>query len=137
MVGFVRVDHKEGDRFEIDIRQHVLSVDQPAADGGEDTAPTPIELFVGSLASCIGFYARRFLARHDLPTEGLSVTADFAVDARPARVSDVSLHIRVPDGVPEERRAGLLAVARHCTIHNSLQQPPQVSIELAVPAPTS
>jgi uncharacterized OsmC-like protein len=137
MVGFVRVDHKEGDRFEIEIRQHVLSVDQTAAEGGEDTAPTPTELFVGSLASCVGFYARRFLARHDLPTEGLSVTADFAMDARPARVSDVRLHIRVPDGVPEERRAGLLAVAGHCTVHNSLRQPPQVSIELAVPAPTT
>ena len=60
MVGFVRVDHKEGDRFEIEIRQHVLSVDQTAAEGGEDTAPTPTELFVGSLASCVGFYARRF-----------------------------------------------------------------------------
>ena len=34
MVGFVRVDHKEGDRFEIEIRQHVLSVDQTAAEGG-------------------------------------------------------------------------------------------------------
>jgi uncharacterized OsmC-like protein len=137
MVGFVRVDHKAGDRFEINIRQHVLSVDQPAAEGGEDAAPTPTELFVGSLASCVGFYARRFLARHDLPTEGLSVTADFDMDSRPARVSDMRLHIRVPDGVPEERRAGLLAVARHCTIHNSLQQPPQVRIELAVPAPSS
>ena len=65
------------------------------------------------------------------------MTADFAMDARPARVSDVRLHIRVPDGVPEERRAGLLAVAGHCTVHNSLRQPPQVSIELAVPAPTT
>ena len=39
MVGFVRVDHKEGDRFEIEIRQHVLSVDQTAAEGGGGHRP--------------------------------------------------------------------------------------------------
>jgi uncharacterized OsmC-like protein len=137
MVGSIRVDHRERDRFEIEVRQHVLEVDQPVADGGEDTAPTPSELFVASLASCVAFYARRFLARHDLPTDGLSVTADFSLETRPARVGEIDLHVRVPDGVPDERRAALLAVASHCTVHNSLEQPPRVSIELAVPAPSS
>jgi uncharacterized OsmC-like protein len=137
MAELIRVDHKDGDRFEIDIRQHVVSVDQPVGNGGEDTAPTPTELFMGSLAACVAFYSRRFLARHDLPTDGLSVTAEFAMGVRPARVSEVGLQIRVPDGVSDEKRAALLAVASHCTVHNSLEQPPEVTIELAVPAPSS
>jgi len=62
----IAVTHVSGDRFAIQVRGHRLVVDQPVADGGQDAGPTPTELFVGSLAACVAFYARRFLARHDL-----------------------------------------------------------------------
>jgi len=127
----VRVAHKGDDLFEIDIRGHLVYVDQPVEDGGSDAAPTPTELFVASLASCVAHYARRFLARHGLPTEQLAVSATFSMAERPARVGRVTVSLTVPDGVPEERRAALLAVASHCTVHNTLEQPPEVSIELA------
>lgn len=127
----VRVEHKEADVFGIEVRGHVLHVDQPIDGGGGDLAPTPTELFVASLASCVAFYARRYLARHDLPTAGLSVTATYAMADRPSRVGEVQIAVAVPPGVPDERRAALLAVARHCTVHNTLERPPDVSVELA------
>ena len=128
MSGVIRVDHKEGDLFEINVRQHLLHVDQPTGAGGSDSAPTPTELFVVSLATCVAFYARRFLARHRLPTEGLSVVASFEMADRPARVSEIDVSIDVPVGVPDEQCGRLLAVASHCTVHNSLEVPPQVTI---------
>lgn len=127
----VRVDHKGGDLFEIAVRQHLLHVDQPRADGGDDSAATPTELFVAGLASCVAFYARRFLLRHELPTDGLGVTATFTMADRPARVGEIVVSIDVPRGVPDERRAALLAVASHCTVHNSLEHPPGVTVRLA------
>ncbi|MET8897008.1 hypothetical protein [Streptomyces albogriseolus] len=36
-----------------------------------------------------------------------------------------------PPELPEQRRAGLLAVASHCTVHNTLHQPPEIAVELA------
>ena len=127
----VHVEHQEGDRFGIAVRGHTLTVDQPADAGGEDTAPTPTELLVASLASCVAFYARRYLARHGLPTHGLGVDASFEMGAHPARVSAVEVRLRLPDGVPESRRGPLLAVARHCTVHNTLEHAPDVAVELA------
>jgi len=57
--------------------------------------------------------------------------ADFAMAGdRPARISDVNLEIRVPGGAPEDRRKALFAVASHCTVHNTLRQPPEVTITL-------
>jgi len=126
----VRVEHDEGDRFRIGIRQHTLLVDQPIDAGGTDVAPTPTELFIASLASCVAFYARRYLARHDLPTTGLVVTATYTMADRPARVGEIKVAVAVPEGVPDERHAALLAMASHCTVHNSLEQSPQVTIEL-------
>lgn len=127
----VTAEHLTGDRFTIDIRGHRVSVDQPISAGGDDTAPTPTELFVASLASCVAFYAHRYLVRHGVPSRGLSVSADFAMAARPARVGSITLTLNVPEGLPADRRDALLAVASHCTVHNTLGLPPDVRIALA------
>ena len=127
----VTVTHHRGDRFAIAIRGHVLHVDQPEPDGGTDTAPSPTELFVASLASCVAFYARRYLQRHDLPQDGLVVTAQAMSGAKPSRVASMTITLTLPDGVPEDKRQALLAVASHCTVHNTLTHPPEVLVQLA------
>ena len=126
----IQVNHCGGDRFDITARGHHLQVDQPTADGGTGAAPTPTDLFVASMASCVAFYCRRFLVRHRMCDQGLRVTAEFSLAERPARVGQIRLSIRLPGPVPAERRAALLAVASHCTVHNSLERPPAVSIAL-------
>lgn len=130
-MGEIWVGYRGGDRFAIDVRGHHLEVDQPVGDGGEDSAPTPTELFVAGLASCVAHYARRYLARHQLPSEGLAVEAHFTMAAKPARVGRVAICLHLPDGVPQERRAALLAVASHCTVHNSLVQGVDVEVGVA------
>lgn len=129
--GRVAVRHVAGDAYAISMRDHAVLVDQPADDGGQDTAATPTELLVGSLASCVAFYTGRYLLRHGLDRSGLAVTARFTMaEGRPARVGDVRLRISLPGGVPAQRRDALLAVASHCTVHNTLRQEPGISIEL-------
>lgn len=126
----VNVHYLEGERLAIGIRDHLLTVDQPFSAGGEDVGPTPTELFVGSLAACVGHYAHSYLRRHHLPTAGLGVVADFELAEHPTRVGSIRLSLEIPHGVPVERRAALLAVASHCTVHNTLDQPPEVDITL-------
>lgn len=125
------VTHLDGDRFAITVRGHTITVDQPIDAGGEDTAPTPTELFIAGLASCVAFYARRYLTRHDLDLTGLQVSASFVIGGKPNRVTDIAIQIAPPAGLPDNRRAALLAVASHCTVHNTLEQPPAVEITLA------
>ena len=124
----LQVTHDGDDRFSIGIRDHVIAIDQPVQDGGTDTAPTPTELFVAGLAGCVAFYARRFLARHGLPQEGLRVTADFEMGSRPARVTRIDLRIALAAELPEDKQKALLAVASHCTVHNTLVQAPEMSV---------
>lgn len=127
----MQVTYDTGDRFAIEIRGHRIVVDQPEALGGDDEGPTPTELFVASLAGCVGFYSRRYLARHRLDTTGLRVEVAWDLAAKPSRVGEVTLRVVVPAGVPDERRAGLIAQASHCTVHNTLHQPPPITIELS------
>jgi putative redox protein len=132
MANHVEVSYLGGESYAIAARGHALLTDQPHAGGGTDTAMTPTELFVGALASCVAFYAGRYLARHGLDRDGLQVSAAYVTATdRPARIAGVRLTIHVPAGVPASRREPLLAVAGHCTVHNTLRQAPDVSIELA------
>jgi putative redox protein len=126
----MRVRHLGGDRFAIDVRGHTLTVDQPLDAGGQDTAVTPTELFVAGLASCVAFYARRFLARHAVDPAGLEVATEYTLGGRTARVSDITIRITPPPTLPDERRESFLAVASHCTVHNTLADPPAVGITL-------
>ena len=120
-----------GEAYEVAVRGHRVVVDQPAEAGGQDSAPTPTELFVASLATCVAFYAGRYLTRHGYSRDRLAVSVayDMASD-RPARVGSICLAVRVPADLPPERWAALRAVVSHCTVHNSLASPPSVTIDL-------
>ena len=132
--GQVEVSYLGGESYAIATRGHTLLTDQPAAAGGTDTAMTPTELLIAALSSCVAFYAGRYLARHGLNRDGLHVTATFtAATDRPARVAAVRLAIRVPGGIPPSRQAALLAVASHCTVHNTRRRAPDIAIELSRP----
>ena len=54
--------------------------------------------------------------------------------AKPARVAGIDVRLIVPEGVPVERLDALLAVATHCTVHNTLASEPEVSITLVNPS---
>ncbi len=127
----LRVDYESGDKFQIAVRQHSIRVDQPTFDGGDDTAPTPTDLFIASLAACVAYYVRRFLSRHGHQVEGLAVISEVDFAPHPHRVGAIDLRVEVPGELSPEQRASLLAVASRCTVHNSLRQPPAVRIGVA------
>ncbi len=128
----MRVTPAGGDRFAIALRGHEIMVDQPADVGGTDIGPTPTELFVAGLVSCVAVYAGRFLARHGVCAEGLRVDAEWEMgEGRPPRVGCVTIRITAPPALPASRLPALLAVSRACTVHNSLARSPAVHIDLA------
>nr|WP_188309015.1 OsmC family protein [Streptomyces sp. CBMA123] len=128
--GRIEVDPVAGDLYAVDVRSHVLTVDQPLDAGGGDAAPTPVELCASALASCTAHYAGGYLDRHGLTRDGLHVTADYTMaQDRPARIATVSIEVTAP-GLPPEQAPGLLAVVRHCTVKNTLDHPPEVTVSL-------
>jgi putative redox protein len=126
----VRVTHMTGDRFAIRIRGHSLAADQPVGNGGMDAAPTPVELFVAGLASCVAHYARGYLVRHHVDERGLSVTADFDMGGRPTRVTEIRLQLTPPPALPIAQYPAFRAVAGHCTVHNTLRVTPVISLQI-------
>lgn len=125
----ISIKPEHDDHYHVQIRQHGLVVDQPVEGGGADLGPTPTELFVGSLAACVAFYAGRYFARHAIPTAGFRVDCDFTMSPEaPSRVAEIRMTLVLPAAFPAERRAALLRVAEHCTVHNSIRSAPEVTI---------
>ncbi len=122
-----------GDRHRITVRGHNIVVDQPVSDGGEDSGPTPIELFVASLGSCIAHYARRGLGRDgDGPTVHCSWTMS---DVPPWRVTSIDIGVQLPETTPDARVDAVRRAIGHCTVHNTLADPPLVRIRAGVAVP--
>ncbi|WP_248960688.1 OsmC family protein [Sphaerisporangium perillae] len=119
-----------GNRFDIQVRRHTIRVDQSMDFGGGDTGPTPVELFVGSLAACVAHCAERYLHRCEL-SAGVTVTADYEMGLRPAHVSHIKLVIEAP-GVPEGLRESFSNVIQHSAVHNSLRLPPETTYEIRI-----
>jgi putative redox protein len=120
-----------GDRHRIAVRGHEILVDQPEDAGGANAGPTPVELFVASLASCVAHYARRALG----PNGGSpAVRCHWTMsDTPPWRVSAIDINILVPTGTTRARLDAVRRAISHCTVHNTLLHPPDLHINAAVP----
>ncbi|HQY58513.1 MAG: OsmC family protein [Nitrospira sp.] len=124
------VAYQGGTRYDILSDRHRIVTDQPVEDGGGDAGMSPVELFVGSVASCVGYFVGQFCARHDISREGLKVEAEWAMAESPHRVGQIMLAIRLPHRVTPELRDRLLKVAHGCTVHQSLALPINIAIDL-------
>jgi uncharacterized OsmC-like protein len=129
------VAYHGGTRYDITSGKHRVVTDQPVEDGGQDAGMSPVELFVGSLASCVGYFAGRFCERHNISREGLTVDAEWETAEGPHRVGQVNLVIHLPHRLTQEQKEKLLKVAHGCTVHQSIAVAPTVAIQLNPHAP--
>ena len=119
-----------GTRYDITSGRHRIVTDQPAEDGGQDAGMSSVELFVGSVASCVAYFVGQFCARHNISREGLNVDADWAMAEGPHRVGRIEIIIHLPHRIQAELKERLLKVAYGCTVHQSIASALTVEIKL-------
>jgi len=126
----IHVAFHSGTRYDVTSGRHKVVTDQPVVDGGQDAGMSPVELFVGSIASCVGYFVGRFCARHDIPRDGMSVNAEWEMAENPHRVGQITLAIHLPHRLTQDQKERLLKMAHACTVHKSLAVTPTVAIQL-------
>jgi len=129
----VNVQHRGAVKFEVTAGRHTLICDQPASNCGTDEGMTPPELFLSALASCAAFYAVAYLRKKGLDREGVTVHATAEKAGPPARLDHFQIEVDIPGHLSEADRAGVMDSVHRCLIHNTLQHPPQVHVELRNP----
>lgn len=122
------VTYRGGTKFAVASGTHEVITDQPLDDGGEDAGMSPVELFVGSLAGCVGYFVAKYCARHAIAAEGLRVEAEWTMAEQPHRIGRVALRVALPAALTPAQHERLLQVARGCTVHRTLEVPPAVEV---------
>jgi uncharacterized OsmC-like protein len=128
------ITHEGGMRFAAQVRSHRVLTDQPERAGGEDSAPTPVELLGASLGSCIAFYVQQFCHARGLQYEGLQVEVEQRSEKNPARVAEFVVRVVMPTDIPGHYVEMLERVVRSCPVHNTIADGARMNIAILLPA---
>lgn len=114
-------------------RSFTIRSDEPPEVRGDDTGPTPTELLLASLASCLGMAVVHVGAKRGIQLPDLSVTVTGTYKGpRFERI-----RVRASSSYPQEELAELLERAVHyCYVSNTLLNPPAVEFVAASTAGT-
>jgi putative redox protein len=109
---------------------HTIRTDQPVKAGGGDAAMAPFDLFLASIATCMGLYALRFCQERNLPTEGLGLTLEPVRDEEKKMVVTVRVQLELPDGFPDKYRAAIERAVDLCAVKKHIHEPPKFELQL-------
>jgi len=126
----ITVKHMGDMKFETQIGNHKLIIDVPPEMDGKDRGPTPPQLFVASLSSCIAIFATSYCNNAGIDAEGLSVSLSFDKLKDPAKLANFKAQIKIPNGDVGKREKAVIAAASHCPIHETIHLPQEVEITL-------
>jgi putative redox protein len=121
-----------GKRVDTQIGKHVIRTDQPAAGGGEDSAPSPFNLFVAAIGTCAGIYVLGFCQKRELPTDGIRIAQRNHFHPETGVLARVELDIEVPASFPEKYREALVRVADQCAVKKAIQAQPVFEVRTVV-----
>jgi ribosomal protein S12 methylthiotransferase accessory factor len=107
---------------------HIIRTDQPVADGGGDSAPSPYELFLASIGTCAGIYVKSFCDNRQISTDGIKIIENIEWSKETGLPLKISLDIRLPEAFPEKYKASLIHVADLCKVKKTMATPPQFEI---------
>ena len=98
--------------------------DQPLEDGGTNTAPSPFDLFLASLATCAAYYVTAFCRERELSTAGIGLKMTSDWNEQTHRVENIHMALSLPEDFPERYRRAVIRVAGMCTVKRHLDHPP-------------
>jgi len=107
-----------------------INTDQPVQAGGENTAPSPFDLFLASIGTCAGFYIQSFCNQRGLDADGISIVQKLNYNREEHRISSIEIEVKLPVGFPEKYRDALINSANACTVKKHLHQAPEINIVL-------
>ena len=123
-----------GRRVDAQLGAHLVRTDQPLGNGGEDTAPSPFQLFLASIGTCAGIFVQGFCAKRGISPQGIRIIERPHLDPETGTLTAVELDIEVPPGFPEKYREALVRVADQCSVKRAILTQPRFDVRTVVAA---
>jgi len=121
----MKITFPGGKKVDAEYNGFVHKTDQPQAGGGENSAPSPFELFLAALGTCAGFYVLSFCQQRGIDMAGIELRQSLERDAQTHLIGRVDIEIILPSTFPEKYRAAVVQAAQLCTVKKHLENPPR------------
>jgi putative redox protein len=125
----IAVSFPGGVAVEADVKGQKVRTDQPPPLGG-GTAASPFDLFLASIATCMGFYALRFCQERAIATEGLGLSLETVRDEAEKRLAAIGVALTLPPGFPGKYEGAIRRAVDQCAVKKHMVEPP--AFELSV-----
>ena len=102
--------------------------DQPEPSGGDNTAPSPFDLFMISIGTCAGWYVKSFCQKRNLSEEGITLKQKAHFNTEKRLIDKIDIEICLPEDFPEKYREPLIKAAASCTVKKHVMDAPEFSI---------
>ena len=133
-MAWVEVDFPGGKRVDATIAGYSVPTDQSQRRGGDGGAPEPFQLFLASIATCAGIYAKSFCDERELTAPlRLEMEATRGDEGVLSRL-DFALHV-APD-FPAKYDKAIERSMELCAVKKQLREEIQSSIRIVRRAPT-
>jgi len=126
-------------RSDVSIRDHSLTIDEPAGIGGSDMGPSPVEVILAALGSCQEITYRAYATAMGIEIDKVSVELEGDIDFRGFFAVDESVrpgyeNIRAVVTIESKASAADLAKLRevvnaHCPVLDILKNPVPVTLD--------
>ena len=114
-----------------DEQGHIWHADEPVADGGADTAPTPMQIVLSALGACTAITLHMYAGRKQWPLTHVDVDLQLNPDGKPADGNQITRAITLHGALDEEQRSRLLQIANACPVHKLLEGKVEIPSTLA------
>lgn len=105
----------------ITVRTHELYTDEPIALQGNDTAPSPMELLCGALASCTAITLKMYFGLKNIQTDQITVVVAMEDDVNGQKKFIRSVEV-LSSELNDTLKAKILDIANKCPVHRMLEQ---------------
>ena len=105
-----------------------IKTDIPKAHGGEETAPSPVDLFVAALGTCMGFYVLNFCQQREIDTKQVKLILRPEQGKDSKMIEKIVLEIQLPSDFDEKHLGSIVKTAQMCTVKKHLENPPAFEI---------
>ncbi len=113
-----------------DIEDFTVKTDQSLRVGGDGQYPEPFTLFLASLGTCAGIYAKSFCDQRGIDTRNIHLTQEQEFDPIRKIIGKFKLIIHVDQGFPEKYEQALISTVSLCAVKRHLREDIAVEVEV-------
>ena len=128
MKKIIKLNFGENKKIDVVMGDTVIPTDQSLANGGDASAPEPFQLFLASIAACVGIYALEFCRNRNISTRGMDLVMECERDPAQKRYTKMSFDLTLPEGFPEKFRNVIVRAMDLCAVKKHIVNAPEFEI---------